>query len=76
VDEPKITANRVIKQMIDHSGADLEVTAQDYSMIRIVFRNQGGSWEKVIKGDSEALQLLSSVVASWATQPQRTLDFV
>jgi hypothetical protein len=67
---PKIFANKVIKQLIEHMFADdFKVKAADYSSIRVVFRTLGGSWDQLGLGSMKELELLQKVVTGWSQLP-------
>lgn len=68
---PKIFANRVIKQLIQHMFADsFKIKAEDYDMIRVAFRNLGGRWEAFYLGDPKQLERLQTVIKAWASVPR------
>lgn len=67
---PKIFANRVIKQLVEHMFADgFKVKAKDYMAIRVVFRTLGGSWDQLGLGSMKDLDLLQQVVTGWSKLP-------
>jgi len=67
---PKVFANRVIKQLIEHMFADpFKIKANDYQAIRVTFRSLGGSWDQLGLGDIKQLELLQQVVGAWASLP-------
>jgi hypothetical protein len=66
VDKPTVFANKILSQMIDHSfGPDLAREPSDLQVIRSLFRKQGGSWEKLMRGDDSQHSLLGSIVVAW-----------
>lgn len=75
---PKIFANRVIRQLIEHMFADdFKIKANDYMAIRVVYRKLGGSWDQLGLGSMKELELLSKVVQGWAQLPhERKSDSV
>ena len=59
-------ANRIIKQFIDHLlGGEPEPKDWDLSLIRVVFRSLGGSWQAIYGGDIDQTTLLEKVVTNW-----------
>lgn len=64
--EPLLFANRAIQQyakpLLD---ADERLTAEDCTVIRVGFRDIGGTWEELTAGDHRALDKLSQVVKAW-----------
>lgn len=78
-DYPKILANRVIQQMVDHMFADAPpMTTKDFMVVRTVFRSAGGGWQGLTNGDTKELDLLKSIVTSWGQLrgPSPEKDFV
>ena len=70
--EPKILANKVLLQVIQHSlGSDVPVSAVDYSVMRVVYRWCGGSWERYLKGNQLDIELLKLIVGAWGSMPGR-----
>ncbi len=68
--QPRIFANKVIKQLIGHMFADgFKVKAKDYDAIRVTFRTLEGSWDQLGLGDMKQLELLQQVVTAWAALP-------
>lgn len=71
-DPPRIFANRVIRQLIDHSfGEDLIAEPDDFLTIRTAFRSSGGSWRRIGDGDTAHLDKLKNVVTAWGQMPGR-----
>lgn len=67
---PKVFANQVIRQIIEHMFADdFKIKADDYMMIRVVFRKMGGSWEKIGLGSLKDFLLLQNVIQGWSKLP-------
>lgn len=67
---PKVFANRIIKQLIQHMFADgFKIKAEDYDSIRVTFRSLGGSWEEFLLGNPKQLELLQQVIQAWAVLP-------
>lgn len=65
---PKILANRVIQQMVDHMVADGPVLeAKDFMVIRTTYRSLGGKWTDILGGDKAQLELLKKTVEAWAS---------
>jgi len=65
-EHPKILANRVIKQMVEHMLADApELEGKDYMVLRTVFRSAGGEWSAITYGDTKHLDLLKDIVTAW-----------
>jgi len=77
---PKVFANRLIRQIVDHSfGADLVIEPKDYLTMRTAFRSLKGSWDRVSLGDPAQLDLLKQVVTQWGQMPnhkKKSEDFV
>lgn len=72
MDQPLQLANRVIRQMVEHSfGADMIVTKDDFMAMRTAFRSLGQSWEKFGDGDLKPIEILSKVVVAWGGMPGR-----
>ncbi len=75
LDQPKIFANRVIKQIVQHMVAeDMVLDPADYLAIRSVFRRCGGSWEKFGGGDQVHIELLKFIITSWGAMPGRVKE--
>lgn len=69
--QPKIFANRVIKQLASHMIADgPKLKGEDYSAIRVAFRHLNGSWSELGAGDLKQLGLLQQVIMAWAAVPR------
>ncbi len=69
---PRVFANRMIQQIIEHSfGDDMTVDPNDYMAIRTAFRNLGGSWEQISLGNHKTLELLKQVITAWGQDPKR-----
>lgn len=64
-DEPKLMANQIIAQIIQHMGVEAQLGWNEYMAIRTVFRNLGGSWERIAAGDPDQYKLLQMVATSW-----------
>ncbi len=78
-DHPKLMANRVIQQMVDHMLADApRLEGKDFLVVRTVFRSAGGEWARVADGDTKHLGLLKKVVTAWGTSkgPAKQKDFI
>lgn len=70
--KPKVFANKVIKQMIEHIlSEDMVVRLRDYLALRSVFRQCGGSWEKLVDGDQIHIELLKRIITEWGQMPGR-----
>lgn len=71
-DPPKVFANRLIRQVVDHSfGSDLLVEPNDYLAIRTTFRSLKGEWQEVLQGSPKHLDILKQVVTAWGQMPDR-----
>ncbi len=71
-DPPRVFANRVIRQMIDHMlSEDMIAEPDDYITMRTAFRSSGGSWVGIGDGDVEQFDKLKKFVAAWGQMPQR-----
>lgn len=78
-EHPKLLANRVIQQMVDHMLADApRLEAKDFMVIRTVFRSAAGDWASLTNGDTAALALLKSIVTAWGglRGPAKQKDFI
>lgn len=65
---PLLFANQLIVQFVQHMlGGDLVVEANDFTVIRVAFRKLGGSWEALVGGDLQQVELLKKVVQTWGT---------
>jgi hypothetical protein len=73
--QPKLSANRVIHQLVQHTVSEnLTPSAMDYMVMRIAFRKIGGSWEALFAGDQKQMNLLKFVVGSWGQMPSQVQD--
>ena len=69
---PKVFANHVIRQMVDHMfGEDLVTEKVDYMVIRTAFRSLGGVWDQISLGNLQHLETLKQVVTTWGQSPGR-----
>lgn len=69
---PLVFANRVIRQFVDHLvGEDIITTKTDYTVMRLVFRWCGGSWEMINHGDIVHNRLLATIISAWGGMPGR-----
>ena len=78
-EHPKILANWVIKQMVEHMLADApKLEGKDYLVIRTVFRSAGGEWSAITGGDTKALDLLKNIVTAWGAEqgPKKQSEFI
>jgi hypothetical protein len=74
-DKPKVFANRVVKQLVQHTVAeDMVITNDDYLAIRKVFRQCGGSWANLASGDQIQIELLKTIVSNWGKMPGRVKE--
>ncbi len=72
---PKIFANKVILQFVQHILAeDMVVEADDYMALRLVFKWCGGSWDALANGDVAMLELLQKIISAWGKMPERKHD--
>jgi hypothetical protein len=70
--QPKVLANKVIRQLVQHMvSGQLELSWEDYTAIRVVFRQCGGSWDQLIQGNIQTVELLKTIVTAWGQSPQR-----
>ena len=68
--QPRIFANKVIRQVIEHLFADdFKIKPDDYSSIRVVFRTRGGSWDQLGLGSIQQMDLLQKVITGWSKLP-------
>lgn len=71
-EQPVVLANRVIKQLSDHLlGGVVTPEAEDYLIMRVIFRRLGGNWQGVYNGSIDQLTLLEKVVTGWGTHKQK-----
>jgi hypothetical protein len=69
---PRLFANRVIRQLIDHSFSDdMVAELKDYATIRLAFRNSGGSWVGLVQGRQRDFETLKNLVSAWGQMPGR-----
>lgn len=69
---PLLFANRIIRQLADHMlGEDMVTDDTDFNVMRSVFRQCGGSWERVLNGDPVHNELIKTVVTMWGQTPGR-----
>lgn len=66
---PLLFANQLIVQFVQHMlGGDVVIEANDFTVIRVAFRKIGGSWEDLVGGDLQQVELLKKVVTTWGTK--------
>lgn len=71
-DTPKVFANRMIRMLVDNSlGSDTNIPPNDYLVMRVAFRNMGGTWEQISQGNHEHLAKLKQVINTWTQQHQK-----
>lgn len=69
---PRQLANKVIRQIVDHIFSDdMIVEPCDYTIIRVVFRQLGGSWEALVDGDPGVINKLIQAISVWGARPER-----
>jgi hypothetical protein len=69
---PTVFANKVILQFVQHILAeDMVIEYPDYMVIRLVFRQAGGSWSALAAGDIVMLELLQKIISAWGKMPDR-----
>jgi hypothetical protein len=69
---PLVFSHRVILQLVAHMvGGDIVVEEPDFLGIRMAFRQNGGSWEKFISGDTIHNNILKDVVVAWSQLPHK-----
>jgi hypothetical protein len=72
---PKLLANKVIKQFVQHLlGEDMVIDPADFMAIRTVFRWAGGSWESLANGDVLMLELLQKIISAWGKMDERVSE--
>lgn len=70
-DTPKVFANRMIQQIVEHSFGDtLKVEPNDFLVMRTAFRNLGGSWTEISLGSPSHLDILKQVITTWCNTPE------
>lgn len=58
-------AYRIIRQIVNHAfDSNLEINEEDVIGICDIFRDLGGSWEKVMDGDNSEYQKLENSIES------------
>jgi len=68
---PKIFANQMIRLIVDQSfGEELAITPDDYSVMRVAFRNMDGKWAEISQGNHEHLNKLKQIVSAWGQEQQ------
>ena len=73
--KPRVLANKVLLQMIQHSVSEkLAPSWEDFMALRVVFRRCGGSWRDLLEGDHQQLDLLRTIVVAWGHMPARQLE--
>jgi hypothetical protein len=73
--KPTVLANKVILQLIQHGvSEELAPSWEDFTSIRLVFRQIGGSWIALLDGDHSQLELLRNVVTAWGKMPMRKIE--
>lgn len=61
---PLLFANKVIHKFVDNLlGRDIDATGA--AVIRVTFRNCGGSWEHILGGDPVHVGLLIKLIQAW-----------
>jgi hypothetical protein len=74
-DKPSVLANKVVLQLIEHGVSDkLRPGWEDFTSIRVVFRQCGGSWVALLDGDPQHLELLRNIVKAWGQMPMRQVE--
>jgi hypothetical protein len=64
--QPLVFAHKVIKQFVDHSfGEGIELSKNDYTVLRLAFRYMHGSWEQIWHGNPAHMQILKAVISNW-----------
>lgn len=79
IEQPKLMANKVIQQLVDHMLAGVPpLEGKDFMVIRTVFRSAGGAWASIANGDTKHFGLLKDIVTAWANQrgPAKQKDFI
>ena len=52
--------------LVDHLvGTEYVVLPADYSLIRVMFHSQGGTWQGIMRGNIDHVVLLEDVVKAW-----------
>jgi hypothetical protein len=69
---PKVFANKVILQFVQHILAeDMVIEPDDYMAIRLVFRQAKGSWDELANGSLVMVELLQKIISAWGQMPGR-----
>jgi len=73
IDEhPQLFANHVIAKMVAHAmGDETVVERDDFTSMRVVFRERGGSWVALADGDISQVDRLRGIVKAWGKLPGR-----
>ena len=66
--QEKCFADTVISKAVEQISPGSHLDDKDYSLIRSVFRNAGGSWEKFVSGDIGHVRLLKETVKVWVAR--------
>jgi len=75
VASPIQLANKVIRTIADNLlSEDVVIGKADYMSIRLVYRQLGGTWETILRGDGNAVNVLKQVVQAWGDMPGRIYD--
>lgn len=68
---PLAFANQVIKMFGDHLlGDKARFNLRAYRVIRVVFRQLGGSWFALCQGDPRHTQMLLAAIKAWGRRKQ------
>ncbi len=69
---PKVFANKVILQFVQHIlSEDMVIEPDDFMVIRMVFKKCGGSWDELANGSVLMLELLQKIIGAWGKMPGR-----
>jgi hypothetical protein len=72
---PKVFANKVILQFVQHIlSDDMVIEPEDYMVLRLVYQKAGGSWDQLASGDVVMLGLLQKIISAWGKLPDRKHD--
>jgi hypothetical protein len=71
---PLLFANKVIHKFVSNL-LGREIDGKGASTIRVVFRNCGGDWQRILGGDPVHIGLLLKLVQAWGkASPQKPKD--
>lgn len=71
--EPKIFANKVIQQLMDHLfGGTISLQKKDFELMRLAFTQMGGVWQGLFEGRIEDFEKLMKIVEAFGSSERAT----